>query len=120
MKFEKGNKFGKGGRNDPPGGRPTLEQQEIKKAAKEIAQEYIEKHVKPIMEAYLGLAAGKIVEKRTANGKKQFVLEVDPATVRDAVGKLLPAAKQTIAIEGDGLLEQAIRRLRERKSGDNR
>jgi hypothetical protein len=69
---------------------------------------------------YMGLAAGKVVERRTPEGEKKFELSVDPSTTRDAVGKLLPAAKQTIAIEGDGLLEQAIRRLRERKSGDNR
>lgn len=118
MKFQKGHKLAKGGLRNPPGGRPTNQQQEIKKAAKEIAQEYIEKHIEPIMEAYLGLAAGKVVERQTRKGKKQFVLEVDPSTVRDAVGKLLPSAKQTIAIEGDGLLEQAIRRLRERKGGD--
>ena len=115
MGFQKGNKFGRHGKQNPPGGRPSLEQQQIKKAAKEIAQEYIEKHIKPIMDTYLGLAAGKVVERRTSKGKKQFVLEVDASTTRDAVGKLLPAAKQTIAIEGDGLLEQAIRRLRERK-----
>ena len=93
MKFEKGNRAAKGGRRNPPGGRPTNQQQEIKKAAKEIAQEYIEAHVKPLMETYMGLAAGKVVEGRTAKGKKKFELSVDPSTTRDAVGKLVPDAK---------------------------
>src|SRR5262245_24590910 len=93
MKFEKGNRAAKGGRRNPPGGRPTNQHQEIKKAAKEIAQEYIEAHVKPLMETYMGLAAGKVVERRTAKGKKKFELSVDPSTTRDAVGKLVPDAK---------------------------
>jgi hypothetical protein len=38
----------------------------------------------------------------------------------DARKATVPDAKHTIAIEGEGLLEQAIRRLRERKSGGNR
>jgi len=37
-----------------------------------------------------------------------------------AINKLVPDAKHTIAIEGEGLLEQAVRRVRERKSGGNR
>jgi hypothetical protein len=114
MPFRKGNKYGKGGRNNPPGGRPTKTQQEIKKAAKEIAQEYIEKHIKPLMETYMGLAAGKVVERQTAEGKKKFELSVDPSTTRDAVGKLLPAAKQTIAIEG-GAIDSLIAKLSEAK-----
>jgi hypothetical protein len=38
----------------------------------------------------------------------------------DARKATVPDAKHTIAIEGDGLLEQAIRLARERKSGGNR
>jgi hypothetical protein len=94
--FEKGHKLAKGGRRNPPGGRPTKEQQEIHKAAKEIAQEYIETHIKPLMETYIGLAAGKVVTRRTPKGEKKFKLSVDPSTTRDAVGKLLPDAKQVI------------------------
>ena len=88
--FEKGHKLAKGGRRDPPGGRPTKEQQEIKKAAKEIAQEYIETHIKPLMETYIGLAAGKVVTRRTPEGKKEFELSVDPSTTRHAIDKFIP------------------------------
>jgi|SRR5262245_38358234 len=94
MKFQKGHKLARGGLRNPPGGRPTNQQKEIKKAAKEIAQEYIEAHVKPLMETYMGLAAGKVVERRTPEGKKKFELSVDPSTTRNAVGKLIPDAKQ--------------------------
>ena len=38
----------------------------------------------------------------------------------DARKATVPDAKHTIAIERGGLLEQAVRRLRERKSGGNR
>jgi hypothetical protein len=114
MKFQKGHKLAKGGRRTPPGGRPTKQQQEIKKAAKEIAQGYIETHIKALMETYMGLAAGKVVRRRTPEGEKSFELSVDPSTTRDAVGKLLPAAKQTIAIEG-GTIDSLIAKLSEAK-----
>jgi len=35
----------------------------------------------------------------------------------DARKATVPDAKHTIAIEGEGLLEQAVRRVRERKNG---
>ena len=90
MKFEKGNKFAKGGKRNPPGGRPTKQQVEIKKAAREIAREYIEKNVQPILETYLGLAAGKVVKRIAEDGAKTFELSVDPPTTRHAIDKLLP------------------------------
>jgi hypothetical protein len=40
MKFKKGNKAAKGGRCNPPGGRPSKEQQEINKADRQIAKTY--------------------------------------------------------------------------------
>jgi hypothetical protein len=99
MKFEKGNKLAKGGRRNPPGGRPTKQAQEIKKLAAEISRDYIEKHIGPIMETYVALAAGKVVERKTEDGQKIFELKVDPQTTRDAVNKFLPPAKQEIGID---------------------
>src|SRR5215813_12227060 len=90
MKFEKGNRAAKGGRRGNKGGRPSKEQQEIKKAAAEIAREYIEKNVQPILETYLGLAAGKVVKRIAEDGAKTFELSVDPPTTRHAIDKLLP------------------------------
>lgn len=80
----------KGGKRNPPGGRPTKEKQAAKKLAEEIAKDYIEKNIKPIMETYVGLASGEVIERMTAGGKKDFFLSVDPATSRHAVDKLIP------------------------------
>ena len=75
MRFEKGNKLAKGGRRNPPGGRPTKEQQEIKKAAAEIARGFIETNVQKFLDSYIRLSTGKFI---------------DPATVRHAIDKILP------------------------------
>src|SRR5215510_13897581 len=90
MRFQKGNKLSKGGTIGNKGGRPSKEQQEIKKAAAEIAREFIEKNVQPILETYLGLAAGKVVKRIAEDGAKSFELSVDPPTTRHAIDKLLP------------------------------
>ena len=92
MKFQKGNNFSRGGKKGNKGGRPTKTEIEVRKQAAEIAQEYIEAEVKSIMETWLGLAIGQVVERMTPEGKKKFELKVDPATVRHAVDKLVPAA----------------------------
>src|SRR5262245_38833449 len=103
MRFQKGNKFSKGGTKGNKGGRPTNQQQEIKKAAREIAREYIEKNVQPILETYVGLAAGKVVDRIGKDGTKTFELAVDPPTTRHAIDKLLPdkqmESSQQIKIE---------------------
>ena len=117
MPFEKGNQFGKGGKRSPVGGRPSKVQQEIKRTAAEIARDYIEKHIDPLLETYIALAVGKVVQRLTPEGKKEFVLDVNPRVLIDAVGKFLPPAKQTfgIADENTGVFEQALRIARERR-----
>jgi hypothetical protein len=75
MRFQKGNKFSKGGTRGNKGGRPSKEQQEIKKAAADIAREFIETHVQKFLDSYLRLSTGKFI---------------DPATVRHAIDKILP------------------------------
>jgi len=75
MRFQKGNKLSKGGTIGNKGGRPSKKQQEIKKAAAEIAREFIETHVQKFLDSYLRLSTGKFI---------------DPATVRHAIDKLLP------------------------------
>jgi len=74
MKFEKGNQAAKR-RKRRAGGRPTKEHQEIKKAAAEIAREFIETHVQKFLDSHLRLSTGKFI---------------DPATVRHAIDKILP------------------------------
>jgi hypothetical protein len=90
MKFQKGNKFAKGGRRNPPGGRPTKKQQEIKKAAAEIAKEFIETHVQRFLDSYLDLGTGKVIERLDKDGNVVKLVMLDPATVRHAIDKILP------------------------------
>jgi hypothetical protein len=90
MKFQKGNKLAKGGKRNPPGGRPTKEQQEIKKAAAQIAKEFIETHVQKFLDSYLDLAAGKVIERLDKDGNVVELVMLDPATVRHAIDKILP------------------------------
>jgi hypothetical protein len=102
MKFEKGNKAAKGGKRNPPGGWPTnaaLEAQETRLA---VWQKELEKNELILARRYV---------KRAMKSDRVLI---------DARRATVPDAKHTIAIEGDGLLEQAIRLARERKSGGNR
>jgi hypothetical protein len=90
MRFQKGNKLAKGGKRNPPGGRPTKEQQEIKKAAAEIAKEFLETHVQGFLDSYLDLGTGKVIERLDKNGTVVKLVMLDPATVRHAIDKILP------------------------------
>jgi hypothetical protein len=89
MKFQYGDKFAKGGKR-PGAGRPTKEQQEIKKQAAEVAREFIETHVQKFLDSYLDLAAGKVIERLDKDGKVVKLVMIDPATVRHAIDKILP------------------------------
>jgi len=90
MKFQKGNKAANGGRRNPPGGRPTKEQQEIKKEAAQIAKEFIETHVQGFLDSYLDLGTGKVIERLDKDGNVVKLVMLDPATVRHAIDKILP------------------------------
>src|SRR4029453_6860639 len=97
MRFQKGNKAGQGGLRNPPGGRPTKEQQEIKKAAAEIARDYIERSVKPVMHTYFQLAHGRLVNKWHEGQIAGQEFEAAPATTRHCVNKILPAEQMESA-----------------------
>ena len=90
MPFKKGNKLGRHGRQNPPGGRPTKIQAEIKKAATEIAREFIEDHVQDFLDSYLDLGKGKVIERIDKDGKIVKLVMLDPATVRHAIDKFIP------------------------------
>jgi hypothetical protein len=92
---------GQGGRRNPPGGRPTKEQQEIKKQAAEIAEEskkqaaqiareFVDTHVQEFLDSYLGLGTGKVIERLDKDGNVVKLVMLDPATVRHAIDKILP------------------------------
>ena len=95
MPFQKKNKLGKGGLRNPPGGRPTKEKQRIKKLAAILAQEFIEKNVKPVLKAYLQFAAGRNVKHRHAQtGDILWTeFEADPRVTQHYLDKLVPSPK---------------------------
>ena len=90
MPFKKGNNLGRHGRQNPPGGRPTKIQAEIKKAATEIAREFIEDHVQDFLDSYLDLGKGKVIERLDKDGKIVKLIMLDPATVRHARRRAYP------------------------------
>ena len=79
MKFQKGNKAAKGGRRNPPGGRPTNEVQAAKKVAAERAREKIEAEVDGVMDEYIRLAKGGKIKRGSS-----------PQTIRHCVERWLP------------------------------
>lgn len=113
MKFQPGHKFAKGGAR-PGAGRKSKQQKKEIKRAEEIAREYIEKNIDPVLETYIALAAGQVVMRETPEGKKEFTLSVNPRTTIDAISKFVPPAKQTIAVEHEGL-EELMRKAKERR-----
>ena len=117
MPFQKGNKYGKGGAR-LGAGEPSAEKKRIRKAAAEMAREYIEKHLKPVLEAYKELAGGRPV--RHYNQQTGELLytekEVDAPTLRHWVDRLLPPAKQEISVEVT-TADDLFVKLTERKHG---
>lgn len=102
MPFKKGNKLGRHGKQNPPGGRPTKLQQEVKKAVAKIAQAYIEEHIEPVLESYFKLTQGRKVKHYDRDGKLDYTEEIiDGSTVRHWIDKFVPAARQEIQFTGD-------------------
>jgi len=102
MKFQKGHKLAKGGKRNPPGGRPTKQQQEVKKAAAKMAQAYIEEYIEPVLKSYFKLTQGREINHYDQKGNLVYTEEIiDSSTVRHWIDKFLPAAKQEIHFTGD-------------------
>jgi hypothetical protein len=72
MKFQTGNKLAKGGRRNPPGGRPTKEQAAEKESFRQALERKREERAEELAGAYYEMALA------------------DPATMRHAVDKVLP------------------------------
>lgn len=107
MKFEKGNKYSRGGKMGNKGGRPTKAHTEAKKLAAEIVRDYIEKNIKPVLKAYGQFAAGRLVKHR--NKDTGAILwtefEADPRVTCHFIDKLLPTAKQELDLLVHGKVE---------------
>jgi hypothetical protein len=88
--FEKGNKLARGGRRNPPGGRPTKQEQAAKKEAAERARERLGAEVDAVMDEYLRLAKGAKVKKGSS-----------PQTIRHCAERWIPPARHGIDITLD-------------------
>lgn len=111
-RFKKGNKLAKGGRRKGAGRKPDNFVQ-VQKAAADIAREYIEASVKPVMHTYFQLAHGRLVNKYHEGQIVGQEFEADAPTTRHFIDKLLPEIKpdgatrpiaiQVIVEEGRGV-----------------
>lgn len=102
MKFAKGNKRAPGGKR-PGAGRPTKEKQAAKKAIDGIVKAYIEKHIQPVLKAYLHLSGGRWVNHYNQQ-TGQFLYkewEVDAGTLRHWIDKAMPSPRSA-PLDKDG------------------
>jgi len=106
MPFQKGNKLAHS-RKREGGGRPSKVKQAIKQQAREIARAYIEKHLEPVLKAYLQLAGGRVVKHH--NMEDGRVLweenEVDAPTLRHWIDKCVAPAKTEVDVNVHGSVE---------------
>src|SRR5262245_28086356 len=76
MKFQKGHKLAKGGKRNPPGGRPsTRELKEIARAA-DRAREKLQRKFEAITDCYTDLATDREHEATTRHAMENYVLPV--------------------------------------------
>lgn len=80
-----------------PGGRKRKDPkqvQEAKRMASEIAREYIEKHIDPVLSNYLKLAQGWKESRYTLSGFEYEVFRYDSRTTCHFIDKLIPDGNQ--------------------------
>ncbi len=103
-KFQKGNKFSKGGvKGNKGGGRDSAKRKEVKRMVAEEVKSFIEKEVRPVLGVYKKIAMG--VKRKKFNpktGDAYFETEYDPPTVRDWVNKFVPSVHRQENIGQDG------------------
>ena len=95
MPFQKGIKLPGQGGYRKNAGRKSEVHREITKKAAEIARDYIERSVKPVMATYFQLAHGRYVNKWHEGVRVGVEFEADPATTRHFVDKILPDEQET-------------------------
>ncbi len=103
MPFKNGNKHGKHGKQNPPGGRPTKEQAELNKLAADYVKKYIEDRLKPIVDAYISLASGE----RSGNSRRKL----DPQTTRHAVERFIGPAPRTLTLDLQDTVESFFEKV---------
>jgi hypothetical protein len=105
MPFQVGNTYGGKRKNS---GRPPKIKKEIQKAAAEIAREYINRSVKPVMATYFQLAHGRIVNKWHEGKIVGEEFEADAATTRHFVDKILPDEQDKQSPTGNTIIQFII------------
>lgn len=76
-----------------PGGRRRKDSKEVREAkrlASDIARDYIETHIQPVLNTYLKLAEGWTEKRFALNGEEYEVFKYDGQTTRHFVDKILP------------------------------
>ena len=106
--FQKGNREATK-RKRRAGGRPTNEEQALKKAGMERAREKMEAEVDSVMDEYLRIAKGGRVKKGSS-----------PATIRHFVERLIPPARSALdmAVGTPEEFYKAIQEARRHKKAD--
>ena len=79
MAFKKGNKHG--GKRNPPGGRPTKQEAEVKVMVAAAVRSYIEERLKPLIDKYIKVA------------------ETDPATLRHLIERFVPPVRAEAEVQ---------------------
>ncbi len=95
MRFQPGHKLARGGKRDGAG-RPKKDHAEVEAAATQIAWNYINASVKPVLHTYFQFAHGRLINKYGSLGGdggtgvvgQEF--EADPATTRHFIDKIAP------------------------------
>ena len=97
MPFKKGERLPGQGGYRKNAGRKSAKEVEILKTAGEVARDYIERSVKPVMATYFQLAHGRYVNKYSEGKLYAVEFEADAATTRHFVDKLLPDGQEDTA-----------------------
>jgi len=105
QKFQKGNKFSKGGTKGNKGGRPTRAKLEARKLAADMVKKYVEDRLKPIVDAYIAAATGK----RCGDSRRRF----DNATNRHAMERFLGPAPRTLTLDLQDTVESFFEKVME-------
>ena len=92
MPFQKGHKFSPGGKKGNKGGRPSNQDREIKRLARDYAKQYLEKRVNKVLDKYFQLAAKGIKRRKhhPKTGKVYYEMEYSDANQRHWIDKIVP------------------------------
>lgn len=90
-----------------PGGRKRKTHPDVvaRKAASEIAREYLETHADPVLDTYLKLAKGWTEKRISLNGKEFEIFKYDSKTTCHYIDKILPDLDGEASQAGDTYIQ---------------